>query len=162
MSRRDKAGLRVAMYDPIALYQACQGSGPGTSVGRSPSPPGLNIRTKCNTMAVKQQDVPSEQRYALATTQVGSNVGAYRRRMSCPATRPTRARTARCGQQWCTSMADTTNTSQTPCGKPYPGNGNADTLAWMADRSLDDRQGQDLSARAAAILELAALRRRLR
>ena len=130
-----KAGLRVALYDTVALYQACNPtkSGPNVSVDLA-VPPGLGIKTWCNSTGTASQNLPDEQRWALVTTQAGSN--AY----IPPAHSGETARLELNGTispAWCTSMSPPDNDpyKKTPCGKPYPTNGDADTVAWQANSS---------------------------
>ena len=56
-----KGGLRAALYDPVALYQACVNSGRTTAVQLA-VPPGLGISSSCTTTKDALQDVPSDQR----------------------------------------------------------------------------------------------------
>ncbi len=124
-----KGGLRAALYDPVALYQACVNSGRTTAVQLA-VPPGLGISSYCTTTKDALQDVPSDQRYAVATTQVGSNAlipAPY----TAPPDRPDLEGTM--GTAWCTSLAAT---EPIPCGKPYPNNGSATTTQWQADVSV--------------------------
>ncbi|MCU1361878.1 MAG: hypothetical protein JWN99_3167, partial [Ilumatobacteraceae bacterium] len=124
-----KAGLRVALYDPVSLYQVCVNTGPSVSQALA-TPPGLSIATRCNTMSVKQQDLPTEQRYALTTVQALSNVAIPPAYVASGSDDPLLNGTV--SPTWCTSV---TATPQVPCGKPYPGNGNPITTGWMADTS---------------------------
>ncbi len=124
-----KGGLRTALYDPVALYQACVNSGRTVAVDLA-VPPGLDIKASCTTTKDALQDVPSEQRYALATAQVGSNAAippAYVAEPERPDLDGTMSPT------WCTSMVSADPNAKLPCGKPYPGNGAANTVAWQAD-----------------------------
>ncbi len=126
-----KGGLRAALYDPVALYQACVESGRTTEVELA-VPPGLGIRSWCTTTKDALQDVPSDQRYAIATVQAGSEAAIPPNHVATP-DRPDLDGTV--GAAWCTSMAVADPAAQVPCGKPYPGNGNPDTVAWQADTS---------------------------
>ncbi|MFN8022382.1 MAG: hypothetical protein U0Q03_12730 [Acidimicrobiales bacterium] len=123
-----KGGLRTALYDPVALYQACVQSGRTTEIELA-VPPGLGIRSYCTTTKDALQDVPSDQRYAITTTQAGSN--AYLpANYTAPPDRPDLEGTV--GPAWCTSVLAT---EPIPCGKAYPNNGSATTTAWQADTS---------------------------
>ncbi|MCB0999319.1 MAG: hypothetical protein KDB40_08490 [Acidimicrobiales bacterium] len=126
-----KGGLRAALFDPVLLYQACVDSGRTTSVELA-VPPGLGIRSYCTTTKDALQDVPSEQRFAIATTQVGSEAMIPPNYVAEPE-RPELDGTV--GTDWCTSMVNADVNAKIPCGKPYPGNGNTDTTAWQADTS---------------------------
>ena len=124
-----KGGLRAALYDPVALYQACVTSGRTVSVALA-VPPRLGIRSSCTTTRDALQDVPSEQRYALATVQAGSQALIPPAYVAEPE-RPDLDGTI--SPAWCTSMIAATAPNKLPCGKPYPGNGAASTTAWQAD-----------------------------
>ncbi|MCX6521529.1 MAG: hypothetical protein NTZ21_12775 [Actinobacteria bacterium] len=126
-----KGGLRTALYDPVALYQACVNSGRTVAVQLA-VPPGLGIRSSCTTTKDALQDVPSDQRYALATTQVGSQAAIPPTYVAEPA-RPDLQGTM--SPTWCTSMVSADPMAKVPCGKPYPSNGAAVTTAWQADAS---------------------------
>ncbi|MGB8862298.1 MAG: hypothetical protein WCC60_23790 [Ilumatobacteraceae bacterium] len=124
-----KGGLRAAMYDTLKLYQACQGAG-ATSGHDLWVPPGLGIETKCYMVGTAMQDVPSEQRYALATTQVGSGAVIplpYVAEPERPELNGTMSPT------WCSSMVQTDPGLKVPCGKPYPANGDTDAHHWVGD-----------------------------
>jgi hypothetical protein len=124
-----KGGLRAALYDPVALYQACVNSGRTVAVPLA-VPPGLGIQSSCTTTKDALQDVPSDQRFALATTQVGSQAAIPPTYVAEPE-RPDLEGTM--SPTWCTSMVSADPMSKLPCGKPYPGNGAAATAAWQAD-----------------------------
>jgi hypothetical protein len=124
-----KGGLRAALYDPVALYQACRNSGRTTAVQLA-VPPGLGVASSCTTVKDATQDVPSDLRYALATTQVGSGTNippTYGPDPNRPELDGTMSPT------WCTSMNAADVNAKVPCGKPYPNNGAADPAAWIAD-----------------------------
>ena len=124
-----KGGLRSALYDPLKLYQACVESGATTEVELA-VPPGLDIESSCTTTGSALQDVPSEQRFALATTQVGSNAVIPAPYVAEP-DRPDLEGTM--SPDWCTSMINAEPAAKVPCGKPYPQNGDFDPLRWTAD-----------------------------
>ena len=126
-----KGGLRAALYDPIALYQACVNSGRTTAVQLA-VPPGLNIRSWCTTTKDALQDVPSDQRWALITTQVGSQSVIPAVYPGDPA-RP--ELTGTMSPTWCTTMNQADVNLRVPCGKPYPNNGSATTNTWQLDAS---------------------------
>ena len=130
-----KGGLRAALFDPLKLYQACVGSG-ATVAHHLNMPPGLGIETECTTTGSALQDVPSEQRFALSTTQVGSNATIPAPYVAEPE-RPELDGTM--SPSWCTSMVNANVAAKIPCGKPYPMNGDADPLRWLAD--ADPRSG---------------------
>ena len=127
-----KGGLRAAMYDPVALYQACVNSGRTVAVQLA-VPPGLDITSSCTTTKDALQDVPSNQRYALATTQVGSDAGIPPAYVAEPE-RPELDGTM--SPSWCTSMVSADPLMKLPCGKPYPGNGASSITAWQADAAV--------------------------
>lgn len=133
-----KGGLRAALYDPVALYQACVNSGRTTAVQLA-VPPGLNIKSECTTTQDALQDVPSDQRFALATTLAGSGASIPAPYVADP-TRPDLDGTM--SPQWCTSMVAADENAKIPCGKPYGNNGAADPLAWMADASVTTAGGK--------------------
>jgi hypothetical protein len=133
-----KAGLRTALYDPLKLYQACAGAG-ATNGNVLGVPPGLNITTKCTVTGSAFQDVPSEQRYALTTTQVGSNALIPPPYVAEPE-RPDLNGTM--SALWCTSMVNAVPTAKIPCGKPYPFNGDANTSRWLADTGTTSEGGK--------------------
>lgn len=126
-----KGGLRAALYDPVALYQACVNSGRTTPVYLA-TPPGLGIQSWCTTTQDALQDVPSDQRYALATTMVGSQAGIPAPYVAEPE-RPELDGTM--SPSWCTSMVSADVNAKVPCGKPYPMNGDADPARWTLDTS---------------------------
>jgi len=129
-----KGGLRAALFDPTKLYKACVGTG-ATTAHQLNMPPGLGIETQCTTTSFKQQvELPSDQRFALTTTQVGSNATIPPPYVAEPE-RPELDGTM--SPLWCTSMVNANVGAKVPCGKPYPMNGDADPLRWQAD---DDPQ----------------------
>jgi hypothetical protein len=122
-----KGGLRAALQDPAALYAACVNSGRTVPVSLA-VPPGLGIVSSCTTTQDALQEVPSNLRWAVTTTQAGSNTlipAAYVN--TNPAT-PELDGTI--NPLWCTSLSAS---PPLPCGKPYPNNGNANTGAWTSD-----------------------------
>lgn len=133
-----KGGLRVAMYDPIALYQACVDSG-RTSAIELAVPPDLNIQSWCTTTKDALQDVPSDQRWALTTTQVGSQAVIPTPYPGDPS-RPELAGTM--SPTWCTSMNQADVNLRLPCGTPYPHNGDAVTTLWQADAAPETAGGK--------------------
>ena len=124
-----KGGLRAALYDPLKLYQACIKGGAlnATTLG---VPPGLSITSSCTVTGSAFQDVPSEQRFALTTTQVGSNAMIPPPYVAEPE-RPDLQGTM--SPVWCTSMVNAVPAAKVPCGKPYPMNGDGNTSRWLAD-----------------------------
>ena len=127
-----KGGLRAALYDPVALYQACVNSGRTTAIELA-VPPGLGIRSYCTTTKDALQDVPSDQRWALTTTQVGSESVIPTPYAGDPA-RPELAGTM--SPTWCTSMNQTDVNLRLPCGTPYPANGSTTVNQWQLDSSV--------------------------
>lgn len=122
-----RGGLRSVLYDPSALYSACSGSGAtDASAVNLAVPPGLAISTKCTTIGVASQWVPSDLRWALATTLTGSEA-AIPPPYVAPPSRPDLDGTI--SEQWCTSAV----AESIPCGRTYPGNGSTNTSAWMVD-----------------------------
>ena len=126
-----KGGLRTALYDPVALYQACVNSGRTVAVPLA-VPPGLGIQSSCTTTKDALQDVPSDQRFALTTTQVGSQAAIPPTYVAEPE-RPDLQGTM--SPTWCTSMVSADPMAKLPCGKPYPNNGATLTTAWQTDVS---------------------------
>jgi hypothetical protein len=124
-----KGGLRVAMVNPVQLYAACVASGRTSAVALA-VPPGLGIASNCTTTQDALQEVPSNLRWAVTTTQAGSNAlipAAYANTdVSTPELN------GMISPLWCTSMNAVPKLS---CGKPYPNNGVADTSAWTVDSS---------------------------
>lgn len=130
-----KGGLRAALYDPAALYAACLLSGRTTPVNLA-APPGLGIKSSCTTTKDALQDVPSDQRYALTSTQAGSEVLIPPPYMSPGGSSPEIDGTI--SPQWCTSMA---GSPAVPCGRPFPGNGSTDAAAWTLSSSTTTSGG---------------------
>jgi hypothetical protein len=116
-----RGGLRVALLDPTKLYSACKSAGPTVSVDLATPPStssGLpSLSTKCFKVADAFQNLPDQQRWALTTTQNGSQV-------VIPPPDPIDGTIS---ALWCTSKL---SVPQIPCGKAYPGNGSATTNAW--------------------------------
>lgn len=126
-----KGGLRAALYDPAKLYAACLNSGRTTAVQLA-VPPGLGISSQCTTTKDALQDVPSDLRFALATTQVGSNALVPPPYVA-PPERPDLDGTV--SATWCTSLNAADPNARTPCGRPYPLSGDLDPMRWLADTS---------------------------
>lgn len=127
-----KGGLRAALFDPAELYAACLPSGRTDDFSvQLAAPPGLGIATKCTTTKDALQAIPSDQRYAVTTVQVGSEAQIPPPYMSPGNDSPELDGTI--GWEWCTSMAVAPSI---PCGREYPRNGDPDPLAWMADTSF--------------------------
>jgi hypothetical protein len=129
-----KGGLRAALYDPAELYAACLTSGRTTAVQLA-APPNLGIQSSCTTTKDALQDVPSDQRYAVTTTQAGSELLIPAPYMSPDSSSPETDGTI--SPQWCTSMAVSPGI---PCGRPYPNNGGwngaaYDPAMWVGARS---------------------------
>lgn len=124
-----KGGLHVALQDPAKLYHACAGSG-RTKAVQLAAPPGLGVASWCTTTSDALQDVPSDLRFAIATTQVGSNVYLPPVYVAEPE-RPELDGTI--SPDWCTSMVQADPMLKVPCGKPYPLSGDADPARWLAD-----------------------------
>jgi hypothetical protein len=136
-----KGGLRAALYDPVALYQACAASGYTAPSIQLAVPPGLNIASSCLTTDDKNQvDLPSDLRYALATTQVGSGAPIPPPYVALPEDDPTLDGTM--SQLWCTSMNPDANGRKIPCGKPYGANGATPPEAWTANTSVASEGGK--------------------
>jgi len=122
-----RGGLRSVLYDPAALYQACANSGASdASAINLAVPPGLAITTKCTTTAIASQWVPTDLRWALATTMVGASA-AIPPPYVAPPSRPDLDGTI--SAQWCTSAV----TDSLPCGRTYPNNASTDPMTWVAD-----------------------------
>ena len=124
-----KAGLRTALISPTQLYAACINSGRTTSVALA-VPPGLGITSKCTTTQDALAEVPSDLRWALTTTQAGSEVYVPAAYVNPDPGSP--ELNGMMSPTWCTSM---NSAPPVPCGKPYPNNGSVDTMAWLADTS---------------------------
>jgi hypothetical protein len=132
-----RGGLRSVLYDPSALYSACSNSGASdASAVALAVPPGLAISTKCTTVGVASQWVPSDLRWALTTTLTGSQAAIPPPYVAPPA-RPDLDGTI--SEQWCTSAV----AESVPCGRTYPGSGSTNTTAWMAD-ATDTSQGSKI------------------
>ena len=115
------------LYDPAGLYQACANSGASdASAINLAVPPGLAITTKCTTTAIASQWVPTDLRWALATTMVGASA-AIPPPYVAPPSRPDLDGTI--SAQWCTSAV----TDSLPCGRTYPNNASTDPMTWVAD-----------------------------
>jgi len=128
-----EGGIRLAMSEPTELYSACAGTGPTSPRNdlATLAAPGLPaMQTSCWAIDTGSANKPGEQRYALTTVQVGSQ-------LVIPAadppdvTRPELDGTI--SSVWCTSKLAVPPAPPVPCGRPYPGNGNATTMAWQAD-----------------------------
>jgi hypothetical protein len=116
-----RGGLRVALSDPTKLYAACKGAGPTVAVDLA-APPSLNtnlpsLSTQCFKVKDQSQFGTDLQRWALTTTQTGSQ-------LVIPVADPI---DGTINTSWCTSKLDT---PPVPCGKSYPDNGSATTNAW--------------------------------
>ena len=132
-----RGGLRSVLYDPAGLYAACANSGASdASAINLAVPPGLAITTKCTTTANASQWVPSDLRWALTTTMTGSQAAIPPPYVAPPA-RPDLDGTI--SELWCTSAV----TDSLPCGRTYPGNGDTNTTAWLAD-ATDTSQGSKI------------------
>ena len=130
-----EGGLRATFFDPLKLYQACVESGGNTAVQLA-VPPGLNIESECTTIGSQQRvEVPEDFRFALTTTQVGSNAVIPAPYVATPEESPLLNGTI--SPAWCTSMVPVGGADKVPCGKPYPNNGNVDPLRWLADTSTE-------------------------
>lgn len=122
-----KGGLRAALVNPAQLYAACVSSGRTMAVPLA-VPPDLGIASSCTTTKDALQTVPSDLRWALTSTQAGSNALIPPPYVSPDPSSP--EMDGMISAAWCTSM---TQSPQVPCGKPYPYNGNTDTVAWVTD-----------------------------
>ena len=72
-----KAGTRVALADPAALYRTCGNAGPTVAVTLAAATmSGLPVTTKCYFLDYQTAQGANELRYGLATTQVGSTIPA--------------------------------------------------------------------------------------
>ena len=126
-----KGGLRSVLYDGLKLYQACVESGySSVAAVRLAVPPGLDIESSCTTTGSAQQNVPSDQRYALATTLVGSNAMIPAPYVAGPGEDDLAGTIS---PVWCTSMIDAQPAARVPCGRPYPMNGDVDPARWIDD-----------------------------
>jgi hypothetical protein len=121
-----KGGLRAALFDPSKLYTTCAASGWTTEVQLA-VPPGLDISSHCTLISAAQQYIPSNLRYALTTTQVGSQAAIPAPYVADPG-HPELNGTM--DPSWCTSLIAST---PTPCGRAYPYNGDVDTSKWWRD-----------------------------
>jgi hypothetical protein len=67
-----KAGLRVALSDPVSLYEQCGQGGPNTPVHlASPQISGLAVTTDCYFIDFATAQSAAEQHWGLVTTLVG-------------------------------------------------------------------------------------------
>jgi hypothetical protein len=122
-----RGGLRSVLYDPAGLYSACAGSGAtDNSAIELAVPPGLDITTRCTTTADARQWVPSDLRWALATTLVGAGASVPAPYIAPPA-KPELNLTI--SDQWCTSVV----TLSLPCGKAYVPADPTVSTSWIAD-----------------------------
>lgn len=72
-----KAGLRIALADPVSLYQTCGDAGPTVPVSLSShTMTGLPVNTKCYFLDYATATGSTELRYGLVATQVGSTIPA--------------------------------------------------------------------------------------
>lgn len=70
-----KAGLRIALADPAALYRTCGDAGPTVSITlSSQTMTGLPVNTKCYFLDYATATGSNELRYGLVATQVGSTI----------------------------------------------------------------------------------------
>jgi hypothetical protein len=109
-------GLRVALVDPTKLYEACKAAGPTVFVNLAapPSAPKLpSVSSKCFKVGEANQYGLDQQRWALVTTQNGSQ-----------AVIPPPDADGTISPAWCTTKPTS------PCGKAYPNNGSPTTNAW--------------------------------
>ena len=136
-----EGGLRATLYDPLKLYQACAENGGGGATLEVPLavPPGLNIESVCTTVGHSLQDVPDEQRFALTTTQVGSNANIPPPYVAAPS-EPEFDGTI--SAVWCTSMNPGPGGGKVPCGKPYLANGDLNPQRWLTDASTTSGSGK--------------------
>ena len=118
-----RGGLRSVLYDPAGLYSACAGTGASAAQVLA-VPPGLPITTQCTTVSDASQWLPTDVRWALTTTMVGSQA-AIPLPYVAPPSRPELDGTI--SASWCTS----TITDSLPCGKTYPGNGSPAYTDWF-------------------------------
>lgn len=118
-----RGGLRVALVDPTKLYAACKNAGPTVSVDLATPPGGASglpsLSTKCFRVADTSQNLPDQQRWALITTQSGSET-------VIPPPDPD----GTISSPWCTSKNNLPPLQPIPCGKAFTGNGSATTNAW--------------------------------
>jgi Tfp pilus assembly protein PilX len=134
-----KAGLRAALDDPAALYAACFTTG-ATTAAQLAAPPDLGIESECTTTKVGTVAKPDEQRYALATTLVGSGTTIQIRTVPDPSPYPSQPELAgTISEEWCTSLS---SLPQQACGRPYRDSGAADPVAWQADMTSTSTQGK--------------------
>lgn len=74
-----KGGLRLSLSDPLALYEFCNSENAGPNSPRPLAPVTVNgrtVRSQCYNVWVKSARAldPDEERFGLATTQVGSPI----------------------------------------------------------------------------------------
>ncbi len=73
-----KAGLRIALADPAALYRTCGDAGPTVAVNlSSQTMTGLPVSTKCYFLDYATATGANELRYGLVATQVGSTIPSF-------------------------------------------------------------------------------------
>lgn len=73
-----KAGTRVALADPAALYRTCGNAGPSVAVNlASTTMSGQSVSTKCYFLDYQTAQNSNELRYGLAGTQVGSSIPTF-------------------------------------------------------------------------------------
>jgi hypothetical protein len=133
-----RGGLRSVLYDPSALYSACAPSGAtDASAVNLAVPPGLDISTKCTTTANANQWVPSDLRWAMATTMVGAAT-AIPAPYVAPVSKPELDGTI--SDVWCTSVV----TKSLPCGKAYANPTPADPAWWHNNDATDASTGSKI------------------
>lgn len=98
-----RAGLRVALADPISLYETCRVAGENTQVTLA-SPPGFDVTTKCYSIGFATARDEDELRQGAVTTRVGQAPPAMLQGLPSPV--PTRTAPA----DW---LADVTPKSET-------------------------------------------------
>lgn len=67
-----KAGLRVVLADPVALYDACNGPGDTTLAGATMT--GVTVTSRCRVIGAEFAQNSAELRLGLVATQVGQSV----------------------------------------------------------------------------------------
>jgi hypothetical protein len=120
-----RGGLRSVLYDPAALYSACAPSGATLAVNLA-VPPGMDLKTSCTTTANTSQWIPSDLRWAVATTMVGAEA-AVPAPYVAPVAKPELNGTI--SAEWCTSVV----TKYLPCGKAYVNPDPTNPSAWTSD-----------------------------
>jgi hypothetical protein len=70
-----KAGIHIALADPISLYTVCASAGLQTEQPLA-TPPGFNVKSACSWVDAQASEDPESLWYSAATTQAGSTLPA--------------------------------------------------------------------------------------